>query len=80
MKTEELKKLEKHGISHSHYNFEFDVHYDNWTDFMSALGKQLDKLEVKMSDVTKIEWEGSQIMLSCLKIFVMEDKKLKRLD
>ena len=59
MDIEKLRKLKKHEISHSTYKFEFNAGYDNWTDFMSALGKQLDELKVKMSDVAKVEWEGN---------------------
>ena len=79
MNREELKSRGG-SVTHSHYTLKFDVVYPNWTEFMQNLGKQLDDLEVSMNDVAKITWEGDVIRLSCIKMFEINDGKIKRIE
>ena len=77
-----IEKLRSKGgsVNYSHYEVEFDAIYPNWTEFMSNLGKQLDELEVKMNDVTKLTWEHGFIRLDCIKMFEIKDGKVRRIE
>ena len=80
MDLEELRKLRKHEVTHSTYKFEFDG-ADSWLEFMTNLGKQLDKLKIPMNDAAKIVWDGGDLTIHCLKVWTLdENKKRKRLD
>ena len=77
-----IEKLRNRGgsVTHSHFSVEFDAIYPNWTEFMSNLGKQLDELEFKMSEVSKLTWEHGFIQLDCIRIFEVKEGKIRRIE
>lgn len=78
MNTKKFRTTGKNSITLSTYKFEFNGQATNWTKLLSNLGNQLDELEVKISEVSKVELDGDMVTLTCLNAYSVKDGKLEK--